>query len=177
MCKKCTGKGFKKAFFVNLGKVNIRFFFISILDNKLNKLPARPKRSWTRHCMPSSQANKLAWIELMYRIFFPTQPAFTCSKLITETVEKVVKYVQDVKLTTKTLERRQWHRSCVFVINGHVSHLVLVFLLSTLICNCGLCTLNWCKKSLLKILFSKPHDLTNKTSSVPSKLVCFESSF
>ena len=49
MCKKCTGKGFKKAFFVNLGKVNIRFFFISILDHKLNKLPARPKKSWIRH--------------------------------------------------------------------------------------------------------------------------------
>ena len=43
----------------------------------------------------------------MYPKFFPTQPAFTCSKLTTETVEKVVKYAQDVKLTTKTLERRQ----------------------------------------------------------------------
>ena len=34
------------------------------------------------------------------------------------------------KLTIKTSERRQWRRSGVFIINfGHISHLVLVFLL------------------------------------------------
>ena len=37
------------------------------------------------------------------------------------------------KLTTKGPERRYWHRSAVFFVNfEHISHLVLVFLLSTL---------------------------------------------
>ena len=37
------------------------------------------------------------------------------------------------KLTIKTPERRQWHRSGVFIVNfEHISHLVLVFLLLTL---------------------------------------------
>ena len=37
------------------------------------------------------------------------------------------------KLIIKTPERRQWHRSCVFIVNfEHISHLVLVFLLLTL---------------------------------------------
>ena len=35
------------------------------------------------------------------------------------------------KLTTKTLERRQWRRSGVFIVNfEHISHLFLVFLLN-----------------------------------------------
>ena len=37
------------------------------------------------------------------------------------------------KLTIKTLERRQWRRSGVFIVNfEHISHLVQVFLLLTL---------------------------------------------
>ena len=37
-----------------------------------------------------------------------------------------------LKLTIKTLERRQWCRSGVFIVNfKHISHLVLVFLLLT----------------------------------------------
>ena len=37
------------------------------------------------------------------------------------------------KLTIKTPERRQWHRSGMFIVNFvHISHLVLVFLLLTL---------------------------------------------
>ena len=37
------------------------------------------------------------------------------------------------KLSIKTPERRQWHRSGVFIVNfEHISHLVLVFLLLTL---------------------------------------------
>ena len=37
------------------------------------------------------------------------------------------------KLTIKTLERRHWHRSGVFIVNfEHISHVVLVFLLLTL---------------------------------------------
>ena len=37
------------------------------------------------------------------------------------------------KLTIKTPERHQWHRSGVFIVNfEHISHLVLVFLLLTL---------------------------------------------
>ena len=37
------------------------------------------------------------------------------------------------KLTIKTLERRQWHSSGVFIVNlEHISHFVLVFLLLTL---------------------------------------------
>ena len=37
------------------------------------------------------------------------------------------------KLTIKTLERRYWRRSGVFIANfEHISHLVLVFLLLTL---------------------------------------------
>ena len=62
--------------------------------------------------------------------FYTTQPAFTCSKLTIETLEQNVKYVQ---LTRKTLERRQWRRSGVFLVNfEHISHLALVFLLLTL---------------------------------------------
>ena len=35
-----------------------------------------------------------------------------------------------LKLTIKTLERRQWRRSGVLIINSeHISHLALVFLL------------------------------------------------
>ena len=37
------------------------------------------------------------------------------------------------KLTKKTLERRQWRRSCVLIVNyKHISHVVLVLLLLTL---------------------------------------------
>ena len=37
------------------------------------------------------------------------------------------------KLTIKTLERRHWRRSRVFIVDfEHISHLVLVFLLLTL---------------------------------------------
>ena len=37
------------------------------------------------------------------------------------------------KLTIKTPERRQWHRSGIFIVNfKYISHLVLVFLLLTL---------------------------------------------
>ena len=37
------------------------------------------------------------------------------------------------KLTIKTLERRHWRRSSVFIVNfEHISHLVLMFLLLTL---------------------------------------------
>ena len=37
------------------------------------------------------------------------------------------------KLTIKTLKRRHWCRSVVFIVNfEHISHLVLVFLLLTL---------------------------------------------
>ena len=39
-----------------------------------------------------------------------------------------------LKLTIKTQERRHWHRSGIFMVNfEHISHLVLVFLLLTLI--------------------------------------------
>ena len=43
-----------------------------------------------------------------------TQQTFTCSKSTIETLEKSVKYIQ---LPIKTSERRQWHRSGVFIIN------------------------------------------------------------
>ena len=46
------------------------------------------------------------------------------------------------KLTIKTPEQRQWLRSGVFIVNfGHISHLALVFLMSTYTCYCrlGLC--------------------------------------
>ena len=37
------------------------------------------------------------------------------------------------KLTINTPERRQWHRSCVFIVNfEHISQIVLLFLLLTL---------------------------------------------
>ena len=50
-----------------------------------------------------------------------------CSKLTVETLEQGVKYS---KLTIETPERRHWRRSGVFRVNfGHISHLVLVFLL------------------------------------------------
>ena len=55
-----------------------------------------------------------------------TQPVFTCSKLIIETLEQGVKYVP--KLIIKTPERRQLRRSGVFIVNfEHIPHLVLMF--------------------------------------------------
>ena len=51
-----------------------------------------------------------------------SQPAFTCSKLTIkiETLELGVEYV----------ERREWRRSGVFIVNfEHISRLVLLFLL------------------------------------------------
>ena len=57
-----------------------------------------------------------------------TQPVFTCSKLTIETLEQLCS-----KLTIKAAERRQWHRSDVFIVKfEHISHLVLVFLLLSL---------------------------------------------
>ena len=51
-----------------------------------------------------------------------TQPEITCSKLTIETLEKGLKYAQS-----------QRRRSGVFTVNfEHISHLVLMFLLSTL---------------------------------------------
>ena len=73
-----------------------------------------------------------------YREFYRTaifqntfsQPAFTCSKLIIETLGQGVKYVQS---TIRTPERCHWCRSGVFIVNfEHISHLVLVLLLLTL---------------------------------------------
>ena len=58
---------------------------------------------------------------LGYVLYF--QPAFTCSKLATETREQGVKYVQSC----------QWRRSGVFIVKfEHISRLILVFLLLTL---------------------------------------------
>ena len=60
-----------------------------------------------------------------------SQPAFTCSKLTKETLEKSCEICS--KLTIKTPQRRQLHRFGVFIVNfEHISHLVLVFLLLTL---------------------------------------------
>ena len=55
-----------------------------------------------------------------------SQPAITCSKLINETLEQGLKYVQSYK-------RRYWHCSGVIIANSeHISHIVLVLLLLTL---------------------------------------------
>ena len=65
----------------------------------------------------------------------PTHLAFTYSELTMETLEQDVKYLKYIfsKLTTKTPERRHWHRSAFFIINfERISHLVLLFLLLTL---------------------------------------------
>ena len=62
-----------------------------------------------------------------------TQPAFTCAKIIIETLEQGVKYVQSNNKDTRTTDRRYWRRSGVFIINfEHISYLVIVFLLLTL---------------------------------------------
>ena len=53
-------------------------------------------------------------------LFHPTQPAITCSELTIETLDQGVKYV--------------WRQSTVFIVNfEHISHLIPVFLLLTLI--------------------------------------------
>ena len=52
------------------------------------------------------------------------------------------------KLTIKTQELRHWRRSGVFTVNfGHISHIVLVFLLLTLNSDCWL-GLRWMVESL-----------------------------
>ena len=59
------------------------------------------------------------------------QLEITCSKLTIETLETNCEI--SLKLTIKTLKRRQWRRSGVFIANfEHISHLVLLFLLLTL---------------------------------------------
>ena len=56
--------------------------------------------------------------------YIEPQPAFTCSKLTLETTEQVVKYL--------VLERPQWRRSGIFIVNfEHILYLVLVFLFIT----------------------------------------------
>ena len=56
------------------------------------------------------------------------QAAFTCLELTMETTR--ARYEISPKSTIKT---RQWRRSGVFIVDfGHISHLVLVFLLLTL---------------------------------------------
>ena len=63
------------------------------------------------------------WLNTNGHILMTSQPVFTCSKLIIETLEEGVKYVQLC----------HWRRSSIFIVNfEHISHLVLVFLLLTL---------------------------------------------
>ena len=51
-----------------------------------------------------------------------TQPAITCSKLTTETLEQRCEICS--KLTLKTPKRRHWCRFGVFIVNfEHISHL------------------------------------------------------
>ena len=57
----------------------------------------------------------------------PSQPAFTCSKLTTETLEESVKYVQ-----VNNKDTRMTPMGVFNVTFEHISHLVLVFLLLTL---------------------------------------------
>ena len=60
-----------------------------------------------------------------------TQQTFPCSKSIIETLEKGVKYVQNI--TIKTSEHCQWRYSGVFIVNfEHISHHFLLFLPLTL---------------------------------------------
>ena len=59
-------------------------------------------------------------------ILLSSQPAFTYSRLTTETLEQSVNYVQS-KLTIKTPERRHWRCFGVFIVNfEHISHLTIV---------------------------------------------------
>ena len=70
------------------------------------------------------------WIYLLLSfVMIPkSDSAITCSNLTIETLEQVYS-----KLTIKTPGRRHWSRSGVFIVNfEHISHIVLVFLLSTL---------------------------------------------
>ena len=51
-----------------------------------------------------------------------TQPTFTCSKLVIETLEQMCEICS--KLTIKTPKRRQWHHFGVFIVKfEHISHL------------------------------------------------------
>ena len=59
--------------------------------------------------------------------YYYTQLIFTCSKSTIEALEKRCEIF--LKLTIKTPERRQRHRSGVFMVNfENISHLFLVFL-------------------------------------------------
>ena len=65
----------------------------------------------------------------IFNTYIVSQPAITCSKLTTETLEQ-----GEIcsKLTIKMPERRYWRRSGIFIVNfEHISHLALVFLLLT----------------------------------------------
>ena len=61
-----------------------------------------------------------------------SQLIFSCSKSNNRNTRKRCK--TSLKLRTKTPQRRQWRRSGVFIVNfEHISHLLLLFLLLTLI--------------------------------------------
>ena len=61
-----------------------------------------------------------------------TQPAITCSKVNNRNTRISCEICS--KLIIKTPERRDWRRSGVFIVNfEHISHLILVLLLLTLI--------------------------------------------
>ena len=63
---------------------------------------------------------------------FGNQLTITCSKSTKGTLEKGVKYVQNI--TMKTPEQRHWRLSGVFIVVNfeHISHVFLVFLFLTL---------------------------------------------
>ena len=69
--------------------------------------------------------NEEPWTIFAIKLLVSAQPAFTCSKLTTETLEQDAKYVH----RTAPMARRFG----VFIVNfERVSHFVLVFLLLTL---------------------------------------------
>ena len=60
-----------------------------------------------------------------------TQPVITCSKLTIKTIEQGVKYIRSGIFIVNFIVK--YIRSGIFIVNfKHISHLVLVFLLSTL---------------------------------------------
>ena len=94
--------------------------FFKIIDPKTYKLPTKWQNGLTKISVSACNFTKK----------FFSQYKFTYSKVNNRSTRTSCEICS--KLSLKTTERRQWHRSGVFIVNfKHISNLVLVFLLLT----------------------------------------------
>ena len=94
---------------------NVHFLWFTRIK-KSNIVAKEEKSQNSEHFFYSTVAGLGPRIVALLKLCLTTQPTITCSKL-----------------TIKTLERRHWRRSGVFIVTfEHITYLVLVFLMLTL---------------------------------------------